>query len=50
MHKSCGVIPQDPFSDPTNVFNFGSLICYHPDGVHIQQVQINSNGSVVNIK
>jgi hypothetical protein len=43
-------VPQGPFSDPNNVYNFGSLICFHPYGVYITQVQLDSNGSVVNIK
>ena len=48
IFQNAGIVP--PGWDSNNYYDFGSLMCFYPAGITIEQVQADFNGTVVNIE
>jgi len=48
IFQNAGILPAG--WDANNFYDFGSLMCFHPAGITIEQIQADSNGTVVNIE
>jgi hypothetical protein len=48
IFQNAGILP--PGWDVNNYYDFGSLMCFYPAGITIEQIQADSNGTIVNIE